>query len=485
MVSPGRPRLPRQMERDFWLLVAGGATIDAASARVGVSRRTGMRWQCNRGGMTALQLDQPAGRYLSVSEREDIAVWCGYLSGREIARRLGRSPATISRELRRNMSTRPQGRYRATVAQAEADRRARRPKTSKLAGHLQLRSYVTAKLAGSEHWSPEQISHRLVVDFPDDDLMRISHEAIYQALYVQGRGALRRELTVCLRTGRARRKPQNRANARRERIKDKVMISERPAEVADRAVPGHWEGDLIVGKNNGSAIGTLVERSTRFTMLLHLPDDHGALAVRDAITATIITLPAQLRRSLTWDQGVELAEHVQLSFDTQLAVYFCDPHSPWQRGTNENTVTAPPVLPEKHRPIRARTRRTHPRRRRDQRPTPKNPRLEDPSRSPRYAANHSRMTNQCCDDRQNSPCHRQRGCRRHLAGGETAFAARRPRRLCIWSWTHLPTWLCLPAQACETSALAAAIAEACALATAPSFRVAATVINRSPDRTVT
>jgi IS30 family transposase len=336
MVRTGRPRLPRQTERDFWLLVAGGATITAASAQVGVSRRTGMRWQCQRGGMTALQLDQPAGRYLSISEREDIAVWRGQLSGREIARRLDRSPATISRELRRNTSTRSQG-YRATVAQAEADRRARRPKISKLAGHPPLRSYVTAKLAGSQHWSPQQISHRLRVDFPDDDLMRISHEAIYQALYVQGRGALRRELTVCLRTGRARRKPQNRANARRERIKDKVMISQRPAQVTDRAVPGHWEGDLIVGKNNASAIGTLVERTTRFTMLLHLPHDHGALAVRDAITATITTLPAELRRSLTWDQGIELAEHAQLTFDTQLAVYFCDPHSPWQRGTNENT----------------------------------------------------------------------------------------------------------------------------------------------------
>jgi IS30 family transposase len=175
------------------------------------------------------------------------------------------------------------------------------------------------------------------MDFPDDEHMRISHEAIYQALYVQGRGGLRRELTACLRTGRALRKPRRRVDHRRMRMKDMVMISERPAEVADRAVPGHWEGDLIVGKVSASAIGTLVERTTRFTMLVHLPGDHGAVAVRDAIATTILTLPTHLRRSLTWDQGRELIEHAQFSVDTEVAVYFCDPHSPWQRGTNENT----------------------------------------------------------------------------------------------------------------------------------------------------
>jgi IS30 family transposase len=175
------------------------------------------------------------------------------------------------------------------------------------------------------------------MDFPDDEHMRISHEAIYQALYVQGRGGLRRELTACLRTGRALRKPRRRVDHRRMRMKDMVMISERPAEVADRAVPGHWEGDLIVGKVSASAIGTLVERTTRFTMLVHLPGDHGAVAVRDAIATTILTLPTHLRRSLTWDQGRELMEHAQCSVDTEVAVYFCDPHSPWQRGTNENT----------------------------------------------------------------------------------------------------------------------------------------------------
>jgi IS30 family transposase len=288
--------------------------------------------------MPTLELTEPTGRYLSMAEREEVAILQGQLVGvREIARGLKRSPATISRELRRNASGGDPSRYRATVAQAEADKRARRPKTSKLLEHPPLRDYVQDKLSCREHWSPEQIARRIVLDYPDDERMRISHEAIYQALYVQGRGALRRELTACLRTGRALRKPQRRTDGRRERIKDKVMISDRPAEVADRAVPGHWEGDLIIGANSGSAIGTLVERTCRFTLLLHLPDDHGATAVRDAIAATIADLPEHLRRSLTWDQGIELAEHVRLTIEANLPVYFCDPHSPWQRGTNENT----------------------------------------------------------------------------------------------------------------------------------------------------
>jgi IS30 family transposase len=200
-------------------------------------------------------------------------------------------------------------------------------------------------------WSPEQISGRLRLEFPDDESMRISHEAIYQSLYVQGRGALRRELTACLRTGRALRVPRVRTRRGKHFVTDQILISERPAEAEDRAVPGHWEGDLILGLGS-SAIGTLVERSTRFTMLLHLPPmrghgprvkngpalaGHGAEAVRDAIASTIVTLPVQLRRSLTWDQGTEMAQHAQLRIQTSLPVYFCDPHSPWQRGTNENT----------------------------------------------------------------------------------------------------------------------------------------------------
>jgi IS30 family transposase len=337
MAGRGRPRTPRQVERQFWKQVANGLTTEAASAAVGVSDTVGSKWFRDGGGMPTLELSEPSGRYLSFAEREEIAVLRSQLSVRQIAIQLGRSPGTISRELRRNATGGDPSRYRASVAQAEADKRARRPKTSKLLEHPPLQVYVQDKLSCDEHWSPEQIARRIVLDYPDDEQMRISHEAIYQALYVQGRGALRRELTVCLRTGRALRKPQRRTDGRRERIKDKVLISDRPAEVTDRAVPGHWEGDLIIGANSGSAIGTLVERTTRFTMLLHLPDDHGATAVRDAITATIAELPEQLRRSLTWDQGIELAEHVRLTIEADLPVYFCDPHSPWQRGTNENT----------------------------------------------------------------------------------------------------------------------------------------------------
>jgi IS30 family transposase len=332
----GRPRVPRQVEREFWRLIAQGLSTESAAIAVGVSFTVGLHWFRDGGGMRTLDLAEPSGRYLSLTEREGIAVWCGHLGVREIARRLGRAPSTISRELARNTRTHGRG-YRASTSQAQADRRARRPKAAKLATQPVLREYVQGKLGGDQRWSPEQIARRLVLDFPDDEGMRICPETIYQSLYVQGRGGLRRELTACLRTGRALRKPQRRADQRRERIKDKVMISDRPAEVGDRAVPGHWEGDLIIGKDSSSAIGTLVERTTRFTMLLHLPGEHGAPTVRQAIEATITTLPAALRRTLTWDQGIELAQHQQLTFDTDLAVYFCDPHSPWQRGTNENT----------------------------------------------------------------------------------------------------------------------------------------------------
>jgi len=326
------------------------------------------------------------GRYLSLAEREQIALLRVQGWGvREIARQLERAASTISRELRRNVATRGGCfEYRATAAQWHADRAARRPKRAKLATNAALRRYVQDRLAGkiatpagkiivgpavawngrrhgrrqhrrwSRAWSPEQIAHRLPIDFPDDSAMRISHEAIYQSLYIQGRGALRRELTACLRTGRALRVPRERTRGRgKSFVTPQILISERPAVVEDRAIPGHWEGDLIVGLNS-SAIGTLVERTTRFTMLLHLPPfpehrrrprdkhgpalaGHGAEAVRDAITRAMESLPEQLRRSLTWDQGAEMSQHAQLSIDTELAVYFCDPRSPWQRGTNENT----------------------------------------------------------------------------------------------------------------------------------------------------
>ena len=327
-----------------------------------------------------------SGCYLSFAEREEIALLRvqGH-SMQEIARRLGRAASTISRELRRNAATRSGGlEYRATTAQWHAERAARRPKQAKLARNAALRAYVKDRLAGgviapsgapvpgpavswkgrrhgrrqdrrwARAWSPEQIARRLPVDFPDDEAMRISHEAIYQALFVQGRGALHRDLTACLRTGRALRVPRARTRRRGKGfVSPEIMISQRPAEATDRAVPGHWEGDLILGLGS-SAIGTLVERTTRFTLLLRLPRmtghgeetrikngpalaGHGAEAVRDAITRTIITLPEQLRRSLTWDQGAEMAQHARLKIDAGIQVYFCDPHSPWQRGTNENT----------------------------------------------------------------------------------------------------------------------------------------------------
>jgi IS30 family transposase len=325
-------------------------------------------------------------RNLTFGEREEIALECARGTGiRAIARKLGRSPSTISREIRRNSATRGGDfDYRAITAQWHADRAARRPKIAKLAANAALRDYVQDRLSGliatpggiafdgpavvwkgrravhrqsrrwSKAWSPEQIAQRLRLDFPKDATMRISHEAIYQALYIQGRGALKRELSACLRSGRALRLPRERARNRgKSFVGNGIMISDRPVEIDERAVPGHWEGDLILGLGS-SAIGTLVERTTRFTMLLHLPRmeghgidksvkngpalaGHGAEAVRDAIAETIMELPAYLRQSLTWDQGAEMAQHAQLRIDTGLDIYFCDPQSPWQRGSNENT----------------------------------------------------------------------------------------------------------------------------------------------------
>lgn len=386
MRSPGRPPIQRDVERAFWVKIAEGLSTEEAAVACGVSGPVGTRWFRDRGGMPSIQLTPPTGRYLSFAEREEIALHrAGGLGVRAIAREIGRAPSTISRELRRNAATRGgKLEYRASIAQWKAELAARRPKTAKLVSNDRLRDYVQDRLAGlisrpdgqvvpgpevawigrnkprrqdrrwAKSWSPEQISHRLILDFPDDVSMRISHEAIYQALYVQGRGALKRELVAYLRTGRALRVPRARSKKRPAGfITPEVMISERPAEVADRAIPGHWEGDLIIGLNR-SGIGTLVERKTRYTMLLHLPRGegygleprtkngpalagYGADAVRDAIAATITTLPAELRRSLTWDRGKEMARHADLKIATGLDVYFCDPQSPWQRGTNENT----------------------------------------------------------------------------------------------------------------------------------------------------
>ena len=368
--SPGHPGHHRGLERRFWDKVAEGMLPSEAGIAVGVSPVRGSRWFREAGGMSPYSWPAPSGRYLSFAEREEIALLRVQGEGvREIARRIGRDPGTVSRELRRNAATRGGTReYRASVAQWKADMAAKRPKIAKLVANPLLHEYVQERLAGqvslpdgtavlgprpprftgrnkahrkdrpwSLAWSPEQIANRIKLDFPDDESMRISHEAIYQSLYIQGRGALKRELVWCLRTGRALR----------------ALISERPAEAADRAVPGHWEGDLLIGLER-SAIGTVVDRSTKYTMLVHLPREegyrhkesvkngpalagYGALTMKDALARTMAGLPTELARSLTWDRGKEMSAHAQFRVETGIPVFFADPQSPWQRGTNENT----------------------------------------------------------------------------------------------------------------------------------------------------
>ena len=385
--SPGRPGIAWREDRvRFWAAIARGLKSDDAGVEAGVSSPVAYRWFRHAGGVNPCLPPTVTGRYLSFAEREDITIWRAQELGvREIARRLNRSPSTISRELRRNASTRTwRLDYKASTAQWHAERRARRPKVAKLATNESLREYVQERLSGVQRapdgrligppgpkwngkgkphradrrwvkgWSPEQISQRLKVDFPDDESMRISHEAIYQALYVQGRGALQRELVACLRTGRALRVPRARSQKKPwGHVTPDVMISERPAEADDRAVPGHWGGDLIIGLER-SAIGTLVERTTKLTLLIHLPREegyrhkhtpkngpalagYGAITMKNALASKMTTLPEQLRRSLTWDRGKELSQHAAFKVETGIPVFFADPRSPWQRGTNENT----------------------------------------------------------------------------------------------------------------------------------------------------
>src|SRR5487761_1926310 len=385
--SPGRPGVAWRQDRvTFWAAIARGVKTEEAATEAGVSFPVAFRWFRHAGGVNPCLPPMVTGRYLSFAEREEIAIWHAQGAGvRDIARRLGRSPSTVSRELRRGASTRTYRlEYRASVPQWHAERRALRPKVAKLVRDERLHDYVQERLSGVvctkdgeivgpagpkwqgrnkphrgdrrwvKGWSPEQIANRLKVDFPHDETMRISHEAIYQALYVEGRGALKRELVASLRTGRALRIP--RARTRQTtwgHVTPEVLISERPPEADDRAVPGHWEGDLVIGLER-SAIGTLVERTTRFTMLVHLPREegyrhkhavhngpalagYGAVTMKNALASVITTLPVQLRRSLTWDRGKELSQHAAFTVETGVAVYFADPRSPWQRGTNENT----------------------------------------------------------------------------------------------------------------------------------------------------
>ncbi len=344
----GRKRLTAERAA-YSQLMQQGLSNDEACRIVGINPKTGRRWRNGRSAEPGRRRAAPPlsgavpptgpSRYLDETERIRIADLNHEGKPlRAIAAELGRAPSTISREIRRNATVDPRGqrRYRPYAAQSRAQARRPRPKPSKIALNPELRTRVQSLL--EDRWSPEQISRRLRRDFPDRPELHVCHETIYQALYVQGRGHLRRELAAALRSGRARRRPRRQAQQRRPRFATPmVMISERPAEVADRAVPGHWEGDLIIGKDNASAIGTLVERSTRYVMLLHLPRGRTAELVREALAATVQTLPRHLARSITWDQGSEMAAHGAFTTATDIPVYFCDPASPWQRGSNENT----------------------------------------------------------------------------------------------------------------------------------------------------
>ena len=360
-----RPCAKSAARARFLELLEQGWSATRAAREVGVHERTGRDWRDgirkihntrvypdgtvidyttgtrytqpvkpSRTRSVSVEVSAPGGRYLSLPDR--LAIADGLQAGftlTVIAAGISKHTSTVSREIRRRSV---EGLYLPYRADTAASAARGRPKQSKLVTNQSLNQAVTAGLA--QQWSPEEISHRLIKDFPDDESMRVSHETIYQALYFQARGGLKREVAQALRTGRTRRKPHRRPDQRTHRFVDPmIMISERPPEVEDRAVPGHWEGDLIMGEANQTAIATLVERATRYTMLVHLPDGHAAEAVRDGLVATIDTLPAHLRGSLTWDQGAEMARHKQFSMATDMAVYFCDPGSPWQRGTNENT----------------------------------------------------------------------------------------------------------------------------------------------------
>jgi len=312
--------------------------FEAGEAQRSISRRLGRSPSSIRTHLLGSGFRRPvpgpewSALRLSLSEREEISR--GLAAGesmRCIAARLGRAASTVSREVASNGG---RSQYRAAGAHRASRHRARRPKPAKLAVNHQLRTVVEEKL--ELWWSPRQISDWLVDAYPDNEEMWVSHETIYQSLFIQGKGTLRKELWRCLRSGRATRRPQGRTKSTKGQIRDMVMISERPAEVEDRAVPGHWEGDLLMGSRQ-TAIGTLVERWSRYVLLFGLPQGNTAEAVGDALTETVQRLPDHLWQSLTWDQGKEMAQHVQFSVDTGVDVYFCDPKSPWQRGTNENT----------------------------------------------------------------------------------------------------------------------------------------------------
>jgi IS30 family transposase len=325
-------RLSESEKFEIWDRFEAGESLRSISRRLGRPPSTIRTHVVTAGFRRPLPAAEWSSQRLSLSEREEISRGLAAdESLRAIAQRLGRAASTVSREVAGNGG---QQRYRAAVAHRASRHRAQRPKPAKLATHQRLQAVVEEKL--ELWWSPRQISRWLCDQYPGDEEMRVSHETIYQSLFIQGKGALRKELWRCLRTGRATRRPQGRPASTKGQIRDMVMISERPAEVEDRAVPGHWEGDLLMGKRQ-TAIGTLVERWSRYVMLFPLPNGNTAEAVRVALAATVQRLPEHLWESLTWDQGKEMAQHVQFTVDTGVQVYFCDPNSPWQRGTNENT----------------------------------------------------------------------------------------------------------------------------------------------------
>lgn len=325
-------RLTPDKRREILRLAAQGKTQHEIAAAVDISRSAVSFVLIPLGGVIRKELWEPGGAHLTLDDRIEIRLGLQRQeSFRAISRHLGRHASTVSREVGANGG---RHRYAPVAAHRRAQQRARRPKVTKLAANPALCARVVADL--EQLWSPQQIAARLRRQFGDDATMRVSHETIYKSLYVQGRGELRRELARCLRSGRAKRVPRGRLQ-KRGRIHDMVMISERPPEADDRAVPGHWEGDLLLGKGGKSAIGTLVERSTRLVMLFPLGQDRSAENVRVQMTRVIQTLPESLKRTITWDQGKEMTQHVQFKVDTGVDVFFCDPRSPWQRGSNENT----------------------------------------------------------------------------------------------------------------------------------------------------
>jgi IS30 family transposase len=331
--SGNAKRLSQADRSEIERRICAGETFEVAAAAVGCSTKSIQRFLALTGGLKRRVRARSPLR-LSLADREELSR--GLVAGdslRMIATRLRRAPSTISREVTWSGSRHS---YRAWRADREAIKRGQRPKPAKLAVDSRLCREVERGLRAE--WSPQQIAARLICDYPDDLSMRVSHETIYKTLFIQARGALRKELAASLRTGRTQRRPHMRTEqSGAGRLRNMILISDRPPEIEDRAIPGHWEGDLIIGKGGRSAIGTLVERSSRYVVLLHLPHGRTAEDVRAALTRQVSKLPAELRRTLTWDQGKEMADHVRFSTDTNMVVYFCDPHSPWQRGSNENT----------------------------------------------------------------------------------------------------------------------------------------------------